>query len=100
MIVPDNVLCGVSEGAAVAALSEYTAAYAAGDSEAAERAASVFPPVGALSVVAARRLSELVLRELSAPGVELKGEDEASWPRAGRVAGRCSLGGGFWWRLG
>lgn len=85
VIVPDNVLCGVSEGVALAALSEYTAAYAAGDSEAAQRAVGVFPPVGALSVAAARRLSELVLRELSAPGVELSDEDAAVAVRRERV---------------
>lgn len=85
VIVPDNVLCGVSESAALAALSEYTAAYAAGDSEAARRAVGVFPPAGALSVVAARRLSELVLRELMVPGVELGDEDAAVAVRRERV---------------
>lgn len=85
VIVPDNVLCGVSESAALAALSEYTAAYAAGDSEAAQRAVGVFPPAGALSVVAARRLSELVLRELMVPGVELSDEDAAVAVRRERV---------------
>ena len=75
VIVPDNVLCGVSEGAALAALSEYTAAYARGDVEAMSRAAGVFPAVGALSDVAARRLSELVLRELLVPGVSLSDAD-------------------------
>ena len=85
VIVPDNVLCGVSESAALAALSEYTAAYAAGDSEAARRAVGVFPPAGALSVVAARRLSELVLRELMVPGVELSDEDASVAVRRERV---------------
>lgn len=75
VIVPDNDLCGVSEGAAVAALSEYTAAYARGDGEAMARAAGVFPAVGVLSDVAARRLSELVLRELLVPGVSLSDAD-------------------------
>ena len=75
VIVPDNVLCGVSEGAALAALSEYTAAYARGDGEAMARAAGVFPAVGVLSDVAARRLSELVLRELLVPGVSLSDAD-------------------------
>lgn len=75
VIVPDNVLCGVSEGAAVCALSEYTAAYARGDGEAMARAAGVFPAVGVLSDVAARRLSELVLRELLVPGVSLSDAD-------------------------
>ena len=75
VIVPDNDLCGVSEGAALAALSEYTAAYARGDGEAMARAAGVFPAVGVLSEAAARRLSELVLRELLVPGVSLSGAD-------------------------
>lgn len=75
VIVPDNDLCGVSEGAALAALSEYTAAYARGDGEAMARAAGVFPAVGVLSDVAARRLSELVLRELLVPGVSLSDAD-------------------------
>lgn len=75
VIVPDNVLCGVSEGAARSALSEYTAAYARGDGEAMARAAGVFPAVGVLSDGAARRLSELVLRELMAPGVSLSDAD-------------------------
>lgn len=75
VIVPDNDLCGVSEGAAFCALSEYTAAYARGDGEAMARAAGVFPAVGVLSDVAARRLSELVLRELLVPGVSLSEAD-------------------------
>ena len=75
VIVPDNVLCGVSEGAARSALSEYTAAYARGDGEAMARAAGVFPAVGMLSDDAARRLSELVLRELLVPGVSLSDAD-------------------------
>lgn len=75
VIVPDNDLCGVSEGAAVCALSEYTAARARGDVEAMARAAGVFPAVGVLSDVAARRLSELVLRELLVPGVSLSDAD-------------------------
>lgn len=75
VIVPDNVLCGVSEGAALAALSEYTAARARGDVDAMALAAGVFPAVGVLSDVAARRLSELVLRELMVPGVSLSDAD-------------------------
>lgn len=75
VIVPDNVLCGVSEGAARSALSEYTAARARGDVGAMARAAGVFPSVGVLSDVAARRLSELVLRELLVPGVSLSDAD-------------------------
>lgn len=75
VIVPDNVLCGVSEGAARSALLDYTAAYARGDGEAMARAAGVFPAVGVLSDVAARRLSELVLRELLVPGVSLSDAD-------------------------
>lgn len=83
VIVPDNVLCGVGEGAAYSALSEYTAAYARGDGEAMARAAGVFPSVGVLSESAARRLSELVLRELLVPGVELKPADAAIAGREG-----------------
>lgn len=75
VIVPDNDLCGVSEGAAYSALLDYTAAYARGDGEAMARAAGVFPAVGVLSDVAARRLSELVLRELLVPGVSLSDAD-------------------------
>ena len=75
VIVPDNVLCGVGEGAAYSALLDYTAAYARGDGEAMARAAGVFPAVGVLSDVAARRLSELVLRELLVPGVSLSDAD-------------------------
>lgn len=83
VIVPDNALCGVGEGAAVSALLDYTAAYARGDGEAMARAAGVFPAVGVLSDAAARRLSELVLRELSVPGVELKPADAAIAGREG-----------------
>ena len=83
VIVPDNVLCGVSEGAARSALSEYTAAYARGDGEAMARAAGVFPAVGVLSDVAARRLSELVLRELLVPGVSLSDADAEIAAREG-----------------
>lgn len=75
VIVPDNVLCGVGEGAAYSALSEYTAARARGDVDAMARAAGVFPAVGVLSDVAARRLSELALRELLVPGVSLSDAD-------------------------
>lgn len=83
VIVPDNVLCGVSEGAAYSALSEYTAAYARGDGETMARAAGVFPAVGVLSDVAARRLSELALRELLVPGVSLSDADAAIAGREG-----------------
>lgn len=83
VIVPDNVLCGVGEGAAYSALLDYTAAYARGDGEALARAAGVFPAVGVLSDVAARRLSELALRELLVPGVELKPADAAIAGREG-----------------
>lgn len=83
VIVPDNVLCGVGEGAAYSALLDYTAAYAHGDGEAMARAAGVFPAVGVLSDVAARRLSELALRELLVPGVELKPADAAIAGREG-----------------
>lgn len=83
VIVPDNVLCVVGEGAAYSALLDYTAAYARGDGEAMARAAGVFPAVGVLSDVAARRLSELALRELLVPGVELKPADAAIAGREG-----------------
>lgn len=83
VIVPDNALCGVGEGAAYSALLDYTAAYARGDGEAMARAAGVFPAVGVLSDVAARRLSELALRELLVPGVELKPADAAIAGREG-----------------
>lgn len=83
VIVPDNVLCGVGEGAAYSALLDYTAARARGDGEAMARAAGVFPAVGVLSDVAARRLSELALRELLVPGVELKPADAAIAGREG-----------------
>ena len=83
VIVPDNVLCGVGEGAAYSALLDYTAAYARGDGEGMARAAGVFPAVGVLSDVAARRLSELALRELLVPGVELKPADAAIAGREG-----------------
>lgn len=83
VIVPDNVLCGVGEGAAYSALLDYTAAYARGDGEAMARAAGVFPAVGVLSDVAARRLSELALRELLVPGVELTPADAAIAGREG-----------------
>ena len=83
VIVPDNVLCGVGEGAAYSALSEYTAAYARGDGEGMARAAGVFPAVGVLSDVAARRLSELVLRELLVPGVSLSDADATIAGREG-----------------
>ena len=83
VIVPDNVLCGVGEGAAYSALLDYTAAYARGDGEGMARAAGVFPAVGVLSEAAARRLSELVLRELKVAGVELKPADAAIAAREG-----------------
>lgn len=83
VIVPDNVLCGVGEGAAYSALLDYTAAYARGDGEAMARAAGVFPAVGVLSDVAARRLSELALRELLVPGVSLSDADATIAAREG-----------------
>lgn len=71
VIVPDHVFCGVSEADALDAYDAYHELYRAGGADAAvEAVRGVFPPVGSLSMDAARRLSECVERELNAP--ELK----------------------------
>lgn len=71
VIVPDHVFCGVSEANALDAYDAYRELYRAGGADAAvEAVRGVFPPVGSLSLDAARRLSECVERELNAP--ELK----------------------------
>ena len=71
VIVPDHVFCGVSEAKALDAYDAYHELYCAGGADAAAQAVrGVFPPVGSLSLDAARRLSECVERELNAP--ELK----------------------------
>lgn len=71
VIVPDHVFCGVSEAKALDAYDAYHELYRAGGADAAAQAVrGVFPPVGSLSMDAARRLSECVERELNAP--ELK----------------------------
>ena len=71
VIVPDHVFCGVSEADALDAYDAYHELYRADGADAAvEAVRGVFPPVGALSMDAARRLSECVERELNAP--ELK----------------------------
>lgn len=71
VIVPDHVFCGVSEADALDAYDAYRELYRAGGADAAvEAVRGVFPPVGSLSMDAARRLSECVERELNAP--ELK----------------------------
>ena len=71
VIVPDHVFCGVSEAKALDAYDAYRELYRAGGADAAvEAVRGVFPPVGSLSLDAARRLSECVERELNAP--ELK----------------------------
>ena len=71
VIVPDHVFCGVSEAKALDAYDAYHELYRAGGADAAvEAVRGVFPPVGSLSMDAARRLSECVERELNAP--ELK----------------------------
>ena len=71
VIVPDHVFCGVSEATALDAYDAYHELYRAGGVDAAAQAVrGVFPPVGSLSMDAARRLSECVERELNAP--ELK----------------------------
>jgi len=71
VIVPDHVFCGVSEAKALDAYDAYHELYRAGGADAAvEAVRGVFPPVGSLSLDAARRLSECVERELNAP--ELK----------------------------
>lgn len=71
VIVPDHVFCGVSEADALDAYDAYHELYRAGGADTAAQAVrGVFPPVGSLSLDAARRLSECVERELNAP--ELK----------------------------
>lgn len=71
VIVPDHVFCGVSEATALDAYDAYRELYRVGGADAAvEAVRGVFPPVGSLSLDAARRLSECVERELNAP--ELK----------------------------
>jgi len=71
VIVPDHVFCGVSEADVLDAYDAYHELYRAGGADAAAQAVrGVFPPVGSLSLDAARRLSECVERELNAP--ELK----------------------------
>lgn len=71
VIAPDHVFCGVSEAKALDAYDAYHELYRAGGADAAvEAVRGVFPPVGSLSMDAARRLSECVERELNAP--ELK----------------------------
>ena len=71
VIVPDHVFCGVSEADALDAYDAYHELYRTGGAAAAAQAVrGVFPPVGSLSMDAARRLSECVERELNAP--ELK----------------------------
>ena len=71
VIVPDHVFCGMSEAKALDAYDAYHELYRAGGADAAAQAVrGVFPPVGSLSLDAARRLSECVERELNAP--ELK----------------------------
>lgn len=68
VIVPDHVLCGVSEDKALDAYDAYHELYRAGGADAAvEAVRGVFPPVGSLSMDAARRLSECVERELNDP---------------------------------
>lgn len=67
VIVPDHVFCGVSEAKALDAYDAYHELYRAGGADAAvEAVRGVFPPVGSLSMDAARRLSECVERELNA----------------------------------
>lgn len=71
VIVPDHVFCGVSEAKALDAYDAYRELYRAGGADAAvEAVRGVFPPVGSLSLDAARHLSECMERELNAP--ELK----------------------------
>lgn len=71
VIVPDHVFCGVSEADVLDAYDAYRELYRASGADAAvEAVRGVFPPVGSLSLDAARRLSECVERELNAP--ELK----------------------------
>lgn len=71
VIVPDHVFCGVSEATVLDAYDAYNELYRVGGADTAAQAVrGVFPPVGSLSMDAARRLSECVERELNAP--ELK----------------------------
>ena len=71
VIVPDHVFCGVSEAKALDAYDAYHELYRVGGADAAAQAVrGVFPPVGSLSMDAARRLSECVERELNAPGLK------------------------------
>lgn len=68
VIVPDHAFCGVSEADALDAYDAYHELYRAGGADAAvEAVRGVFPPVGSLSMDAARRLSECVERELNDP---------------------------------
>lgn len=70
VIVPDHVFCGVSEAKALDAYDAYHELYRAGGADAAvEAVRGVFPPVGSLSMDAARRLSECVERELENPAL-------------------------------
>lgn len=67
VIVPDHVFCGVSEAKALDAYDAYHELYRVDGADAAvEAVRGVFPPVGSLSLDAARRLSECVDRELNA----------------------------------
>ena len=68
VIVPDHVFCGVSEADALDAYDAYHESYRVDGADAAvEAVRGVFPPVGSLSMDAARRLSECVERELNDP---------------------------------
>lgn len=68
VIVPDHAFCGVSEAKALDAYDAYHELYrAGGEAAAADAVRGVFPPVGSLSMDAARRLSECVERELNDP---------------------------------
>lgn len=70
VIVPDHVFCGVSEADALDAYDAYHELYRAGGADATvEAVRGVFPPVGSLSMDAARRLSECVERELENPAL-------------------------------
>ena len=70
VIVPDHVFCGVSEADALDAYDAYHELYRADGADAAAQAVrGVFPPVGSLSMDAARRLSECVERELENPAL-------------------------------
>lgn len=70
VIVPDHVFCGVSEAKALDAYDAYHELYRVDGADAAAQAVrGVFPPVGSLSMDAARRLSECVERELKNPAL-------------------------------